>query len=75
MCACGKGKAKQGWRITYPNGTSIVTTSTATKVMAEASGATVEAMRRLAASDRDLFDRLAADGWSNGRRPDQDRPA
>jgi len=44
MCSCGKGTPKQSWRITYPNGTSIVTTSTATKVMAEASGAKVEAI-------------------------------
>jgi hypothetical protein len=47
MCACGGGRVgtpKRGWRITYPNGTTLVTTSAATRTMAEAAGATVEAL-------------------------------
>lgn len=41
-CACGGGQAKAQWRITYPNGSQITTSNSATKAMAEAAGAKVE---------------------------------
>jgi hypothetical protein len=41
MCTCGGGQPKQKWRITYPDGASIITSHEPTRVMAEAAGATI----------------------------------
>lgn len=41
MCGCG-GKKGKGWRVTYPNGTSINTTDEAVVKIAESKGATVK---------------------------------